>query len=164
MGGQFGALFKEFAITLSAAVMISLVVSLTTTPMMCAWLLKPGHTHAAPAGPIARFFERGFNAILKGYEHSLDWALSSVWLVMLSLVFVIGLNFYLFAAIPKGGFPQQDTGQISGGIRADQSISFQAMQGKLKQLVNIIKDDPDVATVVGFTAAGAPAAASCSST
>lgn len=151
MGGQFGALFKEFAITLSAAVMISLVVSLTTTPMMCAWLLKPGHTHAAPAGPVARFFERGFNAILKGYEHSLDWALSSVWLVMLSLVFVIGLNFYLFAAIPKGGFPQQDTGQISGGIRADQSISFQAMQGKLKQLVNIIKDDPDVATVVGFT-------------
>nr|WP_202416857.1 efflux RND transporter permease subunit [Duganella qianjiadongensis] len=151
MGGQFGALFKEFAITLSAAVMISLVVSLTTTPMMCAWLLKPGHTHAGPPGPIARFFERGFNAVLKGYEHSLDWALSSVWLVMLSLVFVIGLNFYLFAAIPKGGFPQQDTGQISGGIRADQSISFQAMQGKLKQLVNIIKDDPDVATVVGFT-------------
>jgi len=151
MGGQFGALFKEFAITLSAAVMISLVVSLTTTPMMCAWLLKPGQTHAAPPGPIARFFERGFNVILKGYEHSLDWALSSVWLVVFSLIVVIKLNFYLFAAIPKGGFPQQDTGQISGGIRADQSISFQAMQGKLKQLVNIIKDDPDVATVVGFT-------------
>ncbi|MES2162560.1 MAG: efflux RND transporter permease subunit [Pseudomonadota bacterium] len=151
MGGQFGALFKEFAVTLSAAVMISLVISLTTTPMMCAWLLKPGHVHAKPPGRIARFFERGFDFVLKGYEHSLDWALSSVWLVMLSLVFVIGLNFYLFAAIPKGGFPQQDTGQINGGIRADQSISFQAMQGKLKQLVNIIKDDPDVATVVGFT-------------
>ena len=151
MGGQFGALFKEFAVTLSAAVMISLVVSLTTTPMMCAWLLKPGHVHAKPPGPIARFFERGFDFVLKGYEHSLDWALSSVWLVMLSLVFVIGLNFYLFAAIPKGGFPQQDTGQINGGIRADQSISFQAMQGKLKQLVDIIKNDPDVATVVGFT-------------
>jgi len=151
MGGQFGALFKEFAITLSAAVMISLVVSLTTTPMMCAWLLKSGHVESAPPGPIARMFERAFNVILKGYEHSLDWALSSVWLVMLSLIFVIGLNVYLFAAIPKGGFPQQDTGQISGGIRADQSISFQAMQGKLKQLVNIIKDDPDVATVVGFT-------------
>jgi multidrug efflux pump len=151
MGGQFGALFKEFAVTLSAAVMISLVVSLTTTPMMCAWLLTPGHTHAKPPGRIARFFERGFDMVLKTYEHSLDWALSSVWLVMLSLVFVIGLNFYLFAAIPKGGFPQQDTGQINGGIRADQSISFQAMQGKLRQLVNIIKDDPDVATVVGFT-------------
>ncbi|MBY0556728.1 MAG: efflux RND transporter permease subunit, partial [Burkholderiaceae bacterium] len=151
MGGQFGALFKEFAITLSAAVMISLVVSLTTTPMMCAWLLKSGHAETAPAGAVARWFERAFSFILKGYEHSLDWALSSVWLVMLSLIFVIGLNVYLFAAIPKGGFPQQDTGQISGGIRADQSISFQAMQGKLKQLVNIIKDDPDVATVVGFT-------------
>jgi multidrug efflux pump len=151
MGGQFGALFKEFAVTLSAAVMISLVISLTTTPMMCAWLLTPGHAHAKPPGRVARFFERGFDIILKGYEHSLDWALSSIPLVMLSLVFVIGLNIYLFAAIPKGGFPQQDTGQISGGIRADQSISFQAMQGKLKELVNIIKDDPDVATVVGFT-------------
>jgi multidrug efflux pump len=151
MGGQFGALFKEFAITLSAAVMISLVISLTTTPMMCAWLLTPGHAQAKPPGRIARFFESGFDKVLKGYEHSLDWALHSVWLVMLSLVFVIGLNFYLFAAIPKGGFPQQDTGQINGGIRADQSISFQAMQGKLRQLVNIIKQDPDVATVVGFT-------------
>jgi len=151
MGGQFGALFKEFAITLSAAVMISLVVSLTTTPMMCAWLLSPGHANSKPPGRLARFFESGFDKILKGYEHSLDWALHSVWLVMLSLVFVIALNVYLFAAIPKGGFPQQDTGQISGGIRADQSISFQAMQGKLRQLVNIIKEDPDVATVVGFT-------------
>nr|WP_202414335.1 efflux RND transporter permease subunit [Duganella flavida] len=151
MGGQFGALFKEFAITLSAAVMISLVISLTTTPMMCAWLLSPDAHETKPPGRIARFFERGFDMLLKGYEHALDWALHSVWLVMLSLVFVIGLNFYLFAAIPKGGFPQQDTGQISGGIRADQSISFQAMQGKLRQLVNIIKEDPDVATVVGFT-------------
>jgi multidrug efflux pump len=151
MGGQFGALFKEFAVTLSAAVMISLVISLTTTPMMCAWLLTPGHVHTKPPGRVARFFERGFDAILKAYEHALDWALNSVWLVMLSLIFVIGLNFYLFAAIPKGGFPQQDTGQINGGIRADQSISFQAMQGKLSQLVNIIKADPDVATVVGFT-------------
>jgi multidrug efflux pump len=151
MGGQFGALFKEFAITLSAAVMISLVISLTTTPMMCAWLLTPGGHEAKPQGRVARAFERGFDVILKGYEHALDWALSSVWLVMLSLLFVVALNVYLFSAIPKGGFPQQDTGQINGGIRADQSISFQAMQGKLRQLVNIIKEDPDVATVVGFT-------------
>ncbi|MRW94101.1 MMPL family transporter [Duganella sp. FT80W] len=151
MGGQFGALFKEFAVTLSAAVMISLVISLTTTPMMCAWLLSPDGHETKPQGRIARFFERGFDVILKGYEHALDWALHSVWLVMLSLIFVVGLNFYLFAAIPKGGFPQQDTGQINGGIRADQSISFQAMQDKLRQLVNIIKDDPAVDTVVGFT-------------
>jgi multidrug efflux pump len=89
--------------------------------------------------------------MLRGYEHCLDWALGSAWVVMLSLAFVVCLNVYLFGAIPKGGFPMQDTGQIQGGLRADQSISFQAMQGKLKQLVGIIHKDPDVATVVGFT-------------
>jgi multidrug efflux pump len=150
MGGQVGRLFREFAVTLSAAVMISLVISLTTTPMMCAWLLKPGHD-GKPEGRVARLFERGFQAVLRVYEHSLDWALHSVWLVMAILVFVVGLNVYLFAAAPKGFFPQQDTGQINGGMRADQSISFQAMQGKLRQLVSIIKRDPAVATVVGFT-------------
>ncbi|OYO30031.1 efflux RND transporter permease subunit [Janthinobacterium sp. PC23-8] len=153
MGGQVGRLFREFAVTLSAAVMISLVISLTTTPMMCAWLLKSGQQHKAP-GAVARWFERGFDKLLKGYEHCLDWALSSVALVMTILVFVVGLNVYLFAAAPKGFFPQQDTGQINGGMRADQSISFQAMQGKLRQLVNIIKADPAVATVVGFTGGG----------
>jgi multidrug efflux pump len=150
MGGQVGRLFREFAVTLSAAVMISLVISLTTTPMMCAWLLKPGHD-GKPEGRVARLFERGFQAVLRVYEYSLDWALHSVWLVMAILVFVVGLNVYLFAAAPKGFFPQQDTGQINGGMRADQSISFQAMQGKLRQLVSIIKRDPAVATVVGFT-------------
>jgi multidrug efflux pump len=150
MGGQVGRLFREFAVTLSAAVMISLLISLTTTPMMCAWLLKPGHD-GKPQGRIARLFERAFQGMLRVYEHALDWALHSAWLVMLILVFVIGLNVYLFSAAPKGFFPQQDTGQINGGIRADQSISFQAMQQKLRQLVNIIRRDPAVATVVGFT-------------
>jgi len=150
MGGQVGRLFREFAVTLSAAVMISLVISLTTTPMLCAWLLRPGTGHK-PQGRVSRWFERGFSVILRMYEKSLDWALSSAWLVMLVLLFVVGLNVYLYAAAPKGFFPQQDTGQINGGIRADQSISFQAMQGKLRQLVNIIRDDPAVATVVGFT-------------
>ncbi|HEY1147051.1 MAG TPA: efflux RND transporter permease subunit, partial [Pseudoduganella sp.] len=150
MGGQVGRLFREFAVTLSAAVLISLVISLTTTPMMCAWLLKPGQEHR-PAGRVSRFFERAFASVLRAYEHSLDWALHSLWLVMAILLFVVGLNVYLFAASPKGFFPQQDTGQINGGIRADQSISFQAMQQKLRQLVNIIKRDPAVATVVGFT-------------
>ena len=150
MGGQVGRLFREFAVTLSAAVLISLVISLTTTPMMCAWLLKPGSLDQKP-GRIARIFERGFEKILKIYQHSLDWALSSAALVMLILAFVIGLNVYLFSVAPKGFFPQQDTGQIRGGVRADQSISFQAMQGKLKQLVDIIDADPSVATVVGFT-------------
>jgi multidrug efflux pump len=150
MGGQVGRLFREFAVTLSAAVMISLVISLTTTPMLCAVLLKHGKLERKP-GRLARWSERGFDKVLKGYEHALDWALDSKLLVMLILAFVVGLNVYLFSAAPKGFFPQQDTGQINGGIRADQSISFQAMQEKLRQLVNIIKRDPAVDTVVGFT-------------
>ncbi|MES2317852.1 MAG: efflux RND transporter permease subunit [Pseudomonadota bacterium] len=153
MGGQVGRLFREFAVTLSAAVMISLVISLTTTPMMCAWLLKPGGLVRKP-GRLARWAERGFDKVHDTYRHSLDWALDSKALVMLIFFFVIGLNVYLFAAAPKGFFPQQDTGQINGGIRADQSISFQAMQEKLKQLVDIIRADPAVATVVGFTGGG----------
>ncbi|WP_322399728.1 efflux RND transporter permease subunit [Massilia luteola] len=155
MGGQVGRLFREFAVTLSAAVMISLVISLTTTPMLCAVLLKPGqklHGHVErKQGRLARWAERAFDAVLKSYEHALDWALDMKPLVMLILAFVVALNVFLFAAAPKGFFPQQDTGQINGGMRADQSISFQAMQGKLRQLVDIIKSDPAVDTVVGFT-------------
>jgi multidrug efflux pump len=155
MGGQVGRLFREFAVTLSAAVMISLVISLTTTPMLCAMLLKPGqklHGHVVrKQGRLARWSERAFGGVLKSYEHALDWALDMKPLVILILVFVVGLNVYLFSNAPKGFFPQQDTGQVNGGMRADQSISFQAMQGKLRQLVNIIKSDPAVDTVVGFT-------------
>ena len=153
MGGQVGRLFREFAVTLSAAVLISLVISLTTTPMMCAWLLKKTDENHRP-GRLSRWSETGFVKLQKGYEHALDWALGAKLLVMIILLFVVGLNVYLFSAAPKGFFPQQDTGQINGGIRADQSISFQAMQGKLRQLVNIIKSDPAVATVVGFTGGG----------
>ena len=153
MGGQVGRLFREFAVTLSAAVLISLVISLTTTPMMCAWLLRPD-AHSKPPGRVSRFFERGFAWMQRGYEHSLDWALGAQWLVLIVLALVIGLNVYLFVMVPKGFFPQQDTGQIQGGLRADQSISFQAMQEKLRQLVNIIRADPAVDTVVGFTGGG----------
>jgi multidrug efflux pump len=158
MGGQVGRLFREFAVTLSAAVMISLVISLTTTPMMCAWLLKSQSQLEEEAGRppgrfsfIPRWFETGFQRLHRSYEVSLDWALGSKLLVMLILLAVIGLNAFLFVKVPKGFFPQQDTGQINGGIRADQSISFQAMQSKLKQLVDIIRADPAVDTVVGFT-------------
>ncbi|WP_323141000.1 efflux RND transporter permease subunit [Massilia phyllosphaerae] len=151
MGGQVGRLFREFAVTLSVAVMISLVISLTTTPMLCALLLKHGQKPERKPGVLARWSEAGFDKILKGYEHALDWALDAKLLVMLILAFVVGLNVFLFSAAPKGFFPQQDTGQINGGMRADQSISFQAMQGKLYQLVNTIKKDPAVDTVVGFT-------------
>ena len=150
MGGQTGRLFREFAVTLSAAVLISLVISLTTTPMMCAWLLKPG-LDTRPPGRIARGFENAFNRLLRGYAVCLDWALASKGLVMLALLAVIGLNAYLYVASPKGFYPEQDTGQIRSGIRADRSISFQAMKGKLKELVDIIRRDPAVDTVVGFT-------------
>jgi multidrug efflux pump len=153
MGGQIGRLFREFAVTLSAAVMISMLISLTTTPMMCAWLLKrePEGLERKPPGRVSRFFERSFGWVLRGYERSLDWALYNRALVMFILLAVVALNVYLFVAVPKGFFPQQDTGQINGGLRADRSISFQAMQGKLQQLVDIIRRDPAVDTVVGFT-------------
>lgn len=156
MGGQVGRLFREFAVTLSAAVMISLVISLTTTPMMCAWMLKPGgeHDKDKPQGRLGRMAARSYDWVLKRYEHSLDWALDSKALVMLILVTVIGLNVYLFSAAPKGFFPQQDSGQLNGGLRADQSISSQALAAKLRQVVDIIRKDPAVDTVVGFTGAG----------
>ncbi len=150
MGGQVGRLLREFAVTLSAAVMISLVISLTTTPMMCAWLLRPD-AHERESGRVSRWFARAFTSMQRGYEHSLDWALSAQWLVLLILLLVIGLNGYLFVMAPKGFIPNQDTGQLQGGLRADQSISFQAMQEKLRELVNTIRRDPAVETVVGFT-------------
>jgi multidrug efflux pump len=150
MGGQTGRLFREFAVTLSAAVLISLVISLTTTPMMCAWLLKPAGS-SKPPGRLARGFENAFNRLLRAYEVSLDWALAHRKTVMAILLAVIALNVYLYVKVPKGYFPQQDSGQIRGGLRADRSISFEALQGKLKQLVDIIERDPAVDTVVGFT-------------
>jgi multidrug efflux pump len=153
MGGQVGRLFGEFAVTLSAAVMISLVLSLTTTPMMCAWLLRPD-AHRGRPGRLARALERVNAWMLRMYEHSLDWALSMRWLVLAILLGVVALNAFLFIHVPKGFFPQQDTGQVQGGMRADQSISFQAMQGKLRQVVEIIQADPAVDTVVAFTGGG----------
>jgi multidrug efflux pump len=149
MDGQVGRLFREFAVTLSVAVMISLVISLTTTPMLCALMLKAEKDQKP--GRVARWFERVFLAVKHHYEGSLNWALRHTRIMMLVLAAVIGLNIYLFISVPKGFFPQQDTGQLNGGLRADQSISFTAMQGKLQQLVDIIKADPAVDTVVGFT-------------
>ncbi|ALN91411.1 efflux RND transporter permease subunit [Lysobacter gummosus] len=150
MGGIVGRLFREFAVTLSAAVLISLLVSLTTTPMMCAYLLRP-HSQDKPPGRIGAFFDRQFDRAHRTYGASLRWALDHPGLMLATLALVIGLNGYLFVAIPKGFFPEQDTGQLNGGLRADQSISFQAMQGKLKQIVDVVRKDPAVATVVGFT-------------
>ncbi|HEU4624454.1 MAG TPA: efflux RND transporter permease subunit [Steroidobacteraceae bacterium] len=150
MGGIIGRLFREFALTLSAAVMISLVVSLTLTPMMCAFVLKRGNDPRA-SGRIARWARGLFERLVRAYGHALDWSLAHAPMMVLLLVGIVALSVYLYVIVPKGFFPTQDLGQLNGGMRADQSISFQAMRGKLKELVDIIRSDPDIATVVGFT-------------
>ncbi len=149
MGGLVGRYFREFGMTLSIAVLVSLVVSLTTTPIMFAHVLrppqerKPGRFLGAVAG--------AFDAMLGVYERSLRWALDHAGFVMLVLALTLGLNIYLYIVVPKGLFPQQDTGRIVGGIQADQSISFQLMQQKVTQFIDIIAKDPAVDSVVGFT-------------
>lgn len=155
MGGQVGRLFREFALTLSAAVMISLLISLTTTPMMCAWLLRQPREEKPP-GRISRFFARAYAAIQNSYAQVLDVALDHRWLVLTLLAAVIALNAWLFMIVPKGFFPQQDATQITAGLRADQSISFDAMKGKVRQMVEIIQKDPAVATVTGYTGGSRP--------
>jgi multidrug efflux pump len=152
MGGIVGRLFREFAVTLSVAILVSLVVSLSTTPMMCAQLLRhhPSETRSA----LFRFSERVFDAMLREYERTLGTALRHRRLTMLVLLATVVLNVYLFSIVPKGFFPQQDTGAMVGGIQADQSISFQLMRQKLVSFVTIIKNDPAVANIVGFTGGG----------
>jgi multidrug efflux pump len=152
MGGIVGRLFREFAMTISIAIMISLAVSLATTPMMCAVLLR-GHSDKGH-GRIYQISERFFDSMLDFYRRTLTFSLRHPASIMLILAAVLGLNFYLYDVIPKGFFPQQDTGRVVGSIQADQSISFQLMQQKLAQFVNIIKQDPAVETVVGFTGGG----------
>jgi multidrug efflux pump len=152
MGGIVGRLFREFAMTISIAILISLAVSLATTPMMCAVLLRrdTGQGH----GRLYWASERGFEAMLNFYRRTLTAALEHPVSVMMILAAVFGLNFYLYSAIPKGFFPQQDTGRLTGSIQADQNVSFQLMQQKLGRFVDIIKRDPAVDTVVGFTGGG----------
>jgi multidrug efflux pump len=152
MGGIVGRLFREFSVTLSVAVLISLLVSLTTTPMMCSRLIRRRDPHRE--GVVFRASERAFEAVLDAYRRSLHWALANRGLVMLLLAATVIFNIYLYVKIPKGFFPQQDTGRVTGGIQADQAISFQAMSGKLRQFVNIVKADPAVQSVVGFTGGG----------
>ncbi|MEY3720262.1 MAG: hypothetical protein RL618_781 [Pseudomonadota bacterium] len=156
MGGQVGRLFREFAVTLTASVLISLVISLTTTPMMCAWLLRREAPSAHEKGRIKRWLERGYGKLERWYAISLDAALAHRWLVLMSLAGVVALNVYLFVTIPKGFFPQQDTGQMTVGVRADRSISFTAMQAKMRQLVDIIRKDKAVDTVAAFAGGSRP--------
>jgi len=150
MGGYVGLFVREFAVTLAVAVLISLVVALTTAPMMCARLLKP----AAAERQYSRLYqwsERGFTALLRAYERSLAWTLAHAPLTMLILLATICLNVYLYVIIPKGFFPQQDTGQLTGRIQGDQSISFQLMQKKLADFIDIVRADRAVESVVGYT-------------
>ncbi|TMG99151.1 MAG: multidrug transporter subunit MdtC [Betaproteobacteria bacterium] len=152
MGGIVGRLFREFAISLSAAILVSLAVSLTTTPMMCSRLLKPATAYGRSR--FAVLSERVIDSVRNGYGRSLAWVLDHGVLTMLVLAATIALNIYLYVVIPKGFFPQQDTGRLIGNIQADQGISFQAMRQKLADFVTIVRADPAVESVVAFTGGG----------
>jgi multidrug efflux pump len=161
MGGIVGRLFREFAITLSAAVGISLVVSLTTTPMMCAWLLGRDEPRGErrPHGRFYRASEAVFTWMLARYERTLAWVLRHPFPVLLVTLLTVVVNVYLFVIVPKGFFPQQDTGRLTGNIQAAQDVSFEAMQKKLMQVVEVIKADPAVESITGFTGGGGPGGA-----
>ncbi|MDE1961096.1 MAG: multidrug efflux RND transporter permease subunit [Xanthomonadaceae bacterium] len=149
MGGIVGRLFREFSVTLSVAILVSLAVSLTTTPMLCARFLR--HDANQTPGRFALASQRAFDAVHRFYERSLRAALAAPGLTLFTLFATVCLNVFLYIQIPKGFFPSEDTGRLIGGVRADQSISFQAMSAKMKDLMRIVKADPAIDTVVGFT-------------
>ncbi|AOJ69418.1 MULTISPECIES: efflux RND transporter permease subunit [Burkholderia] len=150
MGGIVGRLFREFALTLSLAIAVSLVVSLTLTPMMCARLLPEPHD-PRDESRFARWLERGFERMQRGYERTLSWALRHPRTILMTLAATIALNVFLYVVVPKGFFPQQDTGLMIGGIQADQTTSFQAMKLKFTEMMRIVSANPNVANVAGFT-------------
>jgi multidrug efflux pump len=154
MGGIVGRLFREFAVVLSVAILVSLVISLTATPMMCSRLLK--NLRDERHGMAYRASERAFTALLGAYERSLGWVLEHSRLTLVVLALTIALNFYLFWIVPSGFFPQQDNGIVFGGIQGSQDISFQAMQAATARIVSIIKTDPAVQNVMAFTGGGGP--------
>jgi multidrug efflux pump len=149
MGGVPGRLFHEFAVTLATSVVISMVISLTVTPAMCAYLLKPSQNERH--GRLYRWSERGFDALLAAYRTTLGWAIAHPKLVIFSLVLTLVLNVVLAGIVQKGLFPQQDTGTIFGGFQGSQDASFQSMNRSLLSIQGIIKQDPAVENVVGFT-------------
>jgi multidrug efflux pump len=147
MGGVVGRLFREFAVTLAVAIAISMVVSLTTTTMMCAKFLKSQHDQKHNLA--YRISERGFEMLLSGYDLTLRWVLRHQQITITVLLITIGFNVYLYAIVPKGFFPQQDTGRMNGSVQAAQDISFPAMKIKVEQFFKIVKEDPAVDTVSG---------------
>jgi multidrug efflux pump len=152
MGGIVGRYFREFSITLSVAVLVSLAVSLTTTPMMCSRLLR--HEPVHKPGQFFGGSKRAFRRMLALYRYTLRKALNAPGLMMFMLLVTVCLNVFLYKEIPAGFFPSEDTGRLVGGVQADQSISFQAMSQKMKDFMSIVKSDPAVDTVVGFTGGG----------
>jgi len=148
MGGIVGRLFREFAVTLSVAIGVSLLVSLTTTPTMCAKFLRP--TSEEKHGRLYRWGESAFDGLLNTYRHSLRWVLRHQPLTLFITVATACLSIYLYVIVPKGFFPQQDTGRLSGSVQAAQDISFNAMQQKMKQFADIMVQDPAVNTVMAF--------------
>jgi len=156
MGGIVGRLFREFAVVLSVAIGVSLFISLTATPMMCARFLKPDH---GKHGRAYRFSENAFNRLLRGYDFCLRWVLRHQFLILLVTIGTVCLNVYLFYRTPKGFFPQQDTGRINGLIQGDQDLSFTAMSQKMRAFTEIVMSDPAVETVASFTGSGSGGAA-----
>ena len=152
IGGIVGLIFREFIVTLSVSIMISLVISLTTTPMMCSLLLE--RKDAGKPSRFGRAFDRGFDDFRGKYERTLDWALRHPRLMIWVLIATVALNVFLYIMIPKGFFPQQDTGQLQGGIRGDASSSFPLMKRKLREVAAIIQADPAVKTVTGSVGGG----------
>jgi multidrug efflux pump len=149
MGGYIGRLFREFAVVLSVAIAVSMLLSLTTTPMMCALLLKSHHEQKR--GRLYRLSEWLFDRLLGGYEHSLGWVLRHRFVMLIVTIATIGFTIYMYFIVPKGLFPQQDTGRLSVSIKADQSTSYQAMSQLLEQFVQEIQKDENVSDVLAFT-------------
>ncbi|WP_158749815.1 efflux RND transporter permease subunit [Acidobacterium sp. S8] len=152
MGGIVGRLFREFAITLSTAIIVSMIISVTTTPMMCAHLLKTPKKEEH--GRFYRVSEKFFDGMLLGYRRSLEWVLVNPGLTLVILIMVVVLNVVLMIRIPKGFFPQQDTGALVGGVQGPQDASFPVMDESIRTLVKTIKADPAVANVVGYVGSG----------
>jgi len=155
MGGIVGRLFREFAVVLATAILVSLVVSLTTTPMMCSRLLR--HRRPEEHGKLYRFSEKMFSSLLGGYERSLTVVLRHPAITLTTLLLTIALNIYLFVIVPKGFFPQQDNGTIMGGIQGSQDASFPAMQSAALRFARAITNDAAVQNVVAFTGGGGAA-------
>jgi multidrug efflux pump len=152
MGGIVGRLFREFAVTLSTAIIVSMVISLSTTPMMCAYLLRD--EHSKKHGRLYMVTERAFERILSWYRVSLHWALENPWLILVTLILTIGLNWVVILKIQKGFFPQQDTGSLAGGVQGPQDSSFPAMNDSIQKLEAVIQKDPAVQNVMAFTGGG----------